>query len=332
MQIDISCRHQSWPLAGSFAISRGAKTSTEVVIAEVRLGVHCGQAECTPYPRYGETVDSVLAQIRSVGAQLADPSVQTKDALALLQTLLPAGAARNALDCALLDALAKVAGLPAHTLLGEPAPQPVVSVYTLSLDSAQAMGRAALERANVPLMKLKLAGEGDLERVAAVRANAPNARLIVDANEGWSRDQVVPFSRALADLGVQLIEQPLPANEDAYLAEIEHPVPLCADESCHTRDGLAALVGRYEFVNIKLDKTGGLTEALALRDAARALGFKVMVGCMMASSLAMAPAVLVAQGAEIVDLDGPLWLAQDWPNAMHYDGTVAHPAERSLWG
>ena len=328
--MQISAAHKSWPLAGAFSISRGTKTTTEVVVVEVHAGAISGHGECTPYPRYGETVESVLAQIADVTSQLH--SLAPRAAIDALQSLLAPGAARNALDCALWDVAAKSANQSAYALIGVPEPQPVVSAYTLSLGSSEAMGAAARKHASAPLMKLKLAGEGDLERVQAVRLNAPNSRLIVDANEGWSADQVVPFSQALAVLGVELIEQPLPAGEDAFLADIEHPVPLCADESCHTRDGLDELVGRYEFVNIKLDKTGGLTEALALREAARARGFKIMVGCMMASSLAMAPAVLVAQGAEVVDLDGPLWIAKDWPDALHYDNTTAHPAKTALWG
>lgn len=328
--MQVSARHVSWPLSGTFAISRGAKTTAEVVVAEVRLGDALGRAECTPYPRYDETVASVIAEIEQA-AQALD-GLAPDAAHDKVDALLRAGAARNALDCALWDLRAKMADRAVVDLAGEPASQPVQSVYTLSLDTPDAMGAAARAHAHLPRMKLKLAGDGDLERVAAVRENAPSSALIVDANEGWSVAQVEPFSAELGALGVEMIEQPLPAAADALLAEVAHPVPLCADESCHTRADLERLKGRYEFVNIKLDKTGGLTEALALRDAARAHGFKIMVGCMLASSLAMAPAVLVAQGAEIVDLDGPLWLADDWPDAMYYDVTLAHPAPRDLWG
>jgi L-Ala-D/L-Glu epimerase len=325
--MQLEARRVSWPLAGTFAISRGAKTQSDVVQVALTDGIYTGHAECTPYPRYGETVDSVLEQLEQAAGALSE-----RTDVRAIQALLPAGAARNALDCAWWDLQAKSQGTSVVALFGLAAPRPVVSAYTLSLDSPEAMGRAAAIHAHVPLMKLKLAGEGDLERVAAVRENAPNAQLIVDANEGWSADQVEPFSTALAALGVVMIEQPLPAADDALLSEVGHPIPLCADESCHTRDGLAQLVGRYEFINIKLDKTGGLTEALALRDAARGHGFRIMVGCMLASSLAMAPAVLVAQGAEIVDLDGPLWLAKDHEPSLVFVGTEISPPAPALWG
>ncbi|MEM7408593.1 MAG: N-acetyl-D-Glu racemase DgcA [Pseudomonadota bacterium] len=328
--MELSARHLSWPLAGTFAISRGAKTTAEVVVAEIRFDGALGRAECTPYPRYDETVESVIGELERAGKALAGQGPEA--AHTMTASLLPAGAARNALDCALWDLRSKLSGQSVASLVGEPSPGPVQSVYTLSLDTPEAMGEAARARAHLPRMKLKLAGDGDLDRVAAVRENAPSSTLIVDANEGWSVAQVEPFSAELGALGVDMIEQPLPAADDALLAEVEHPVPLCADESCHTRSDLARLAGRYEFVNIKLDKAGGLTEALALRDAARADGFKIMVGCMLASSLAMAPAVLVAQGAEVVDLDGPLWLARDWPDAMRYDVTLAYPAAPALWG
>lgn len=323
----LTARHHSWPLSGVFAISRGAKTTAEVVIAEISDGQHVGRAECNPYSRYGESVESVVAQLEGTAPKLVGIR-DTRD----VQSLLPPGAARNALDCALWDLLSKRNGRRVFAQLGVDEPEPVTSAYTLSLDTPEAMGCAAKEHAGHPLLKLKLAGEGDLERVAAVRENAPDARIIVDANEGWVPDQVAPFSAALAEFGVYMIEQPLPAADDAVLSEFEHPIPLCADESCHTTADLDHLEGRYEFVNIKLDKTGGLTEAMALNAAARVRGFRVMVGCMLASSLAMAPAVLVAQGAEVVDLDGPLWLAEDWDNALRYDGTVVHPSTPALWG
>ena len=323
----LQARRVSWPLAGTFAISRGVKTQSDVVQVSLSDGTSTGHAECTPYPRYGETVDSVVGQLEAVAAGLGEHTNVHG-----IQKLLPAGAARNALDCAWWDLQAKREGTSVVALFGLAPLVPVVSAYTLSLDSPEAMGKAAAVHAHVPLMKLKLAGDGDLERVAAVRENAPNAQLIVDANEGWSADQVEPFSAALAKLGVVMVEQPLPAADDALLSELDHPVPLCADESCHTRKGLGQLVGRYEFINIKLDKTGGLTEALALRDAARGHGFRIMVGCMLASSLAMAPAVLVAQGAEIVDLDGPLWLAKDHQPPLAFSGTEIAPPVFALWG
>jgi L-alanine-DL-glutamate epimerase-like enolase superfamily enzyme len=249
-----------------------------------------------------------------------------------LQSRMPPGAARNALDAALWDIEAKETGKPAHRLAGIEPPRALVTAYTLGLDSPEAMGRAAAEEATRPLLKIKLTGEGDLDRVRAIRAAAPHARLIVDANEGWTPQHFERYSGALAELGVALIEQPLPAGQDSALADLPHPIPVCADESCHTREDLTALRGRYEFVNIKLDKTGGLTEALLLADAARAAGFGLMVGCMIGTSLAMAPATLVAQQAEFVDLDAPLLLAHDRQPGLRYDGSTVFPPKPSLWG
>ncbi|MBT6274617.1 MAG: dipeptide epimerase [Chromatiales bacterium] len=323
----MSVEHQTWPLKGTFSISRGSKTVSEVVMAQVSDGEHTGRAECVPYARYGESIESVIAQLNGCAGALgfdADPRVS--------QHLLPAGAARNALDCALWDLYAKQQGSSVWCLAGLAEPQTVTTVYTLSLDTPENMGAAAKAQTARPLMKLKLAGEGDLERVAAVRENAPDSRLIVDANEGWQPSQVESFAAALADLGVSMVEQPLHSDADAVLADIAHPLPFCADESCHTREGLEQLVGRYDLVNVKLDKTGGLTEALALCERARELGFGVMVGCMMGTSLGMAPGVLIAQGAEYVDLDGPLWMAKDRVPPLAYAGSVVSPANPDLWG
>lgn len=319
--------HQSWPLAKAFSISRGSRTTSEVVVAEIQDGAHIGRAECMPYARYDETVEGVVADIERFAGPIAEGMDRTA-----LQDALPAGAARNALDCALWDLEAKRRGKPVWQLAGLEAPGSLVTAYTLSLDTAENMAKAAAENAHRPLMKLKLTGEGDIARVSAVRAAAPQTRLIVDANEGWTQEMVEPFSAELAPLGVEMIEQPIPAAEDAVLADCDHPVAICADESCHTSADLDALEGRYEMVNIKLDKTGGLTEALALRDAARARGMQVMVGCMIGTSLAMAPAVLVAQGAEVVDLDGPLLLARDHPNGLVYEGSSMNPPDPALWG
>jgi len=319
--------HQSWPLAGAFTISRGSRTTSEVVVAEITDGEHVGRAECMPYARYNETVASVIAEIE----RFAAPVAEGLDRAALHESL-SAGAARNALDCALWDLEAKRKGKPVWQLAGLNAPGPLVTAYTLSLDTPENMAKAAAQNAYRPLMKLKLTGEGDIARVSAVRDAAPDTRLIVDANEGWSLEMVEPFSAELAPLGVEMIEQPIPAAQDSVLADCVHPVPVCADESCHTSADLDALDGRYEMINIKLDKTGGLTEALALRDAARARGMTVMVGCMIGTSLAMAPAVLVAQGAEVVDLDGPLLLAKDQTNGLVYEGSTMYPSEAALWG
>ena len=249
-----------------------------------------------------------------------------------MQRALPPGAARNALDCALWDLEAKLSGRPAYELAGLAAPRPISTAYTLSLDDPETMGRAAAQHADRPLLKIKLAGRDDLDRVAAIRANAPDSTLIVDANEGWSADQVEPLSAALARLGVALIEQPLPAAQDALLAEFEHPVPFCADESCHTAADLAELAARYEYVNLKLDKTGGFSEGLRLAAEARACGLDLMVGCMIATSLSMAPAVLLAQQARFVDLDGPLLLQKDREHGLRYEGSLLHPPHPQLWG
>ena len=249
-----------------------------------------------------------------------------------LQDALSAGAARNALDCAFWDLEAKRSRKRAWALAGLDRPAPVETAYTIGLDTPAAMGAKARANAYRPLLKVKLTGAEDLDRVAAVRENAPHARLIVDANEGWRPDQVEPLSRALQKLHVQLIEQPLPAGQDEALAGLARPIPLCADESCHTRADLGRLAGLYDAVNIKLDKAGGLTEALRLRDAAARLGLGVMVGCMVSTSLAMAPAVLAAQGADFADLDGPLLLARDRSPALRYEGSIVYPPEPGLWG
>jgi L-alanine-DL-glutamate epimerase-like enolase superfamily enzyme len=329
---DLSVRQESWPLAGSFTISRGTRTTAETVVVELTQSrddgrVVLGRGECVPYARYGETVAGVIAAIEGLRTRIE----AGLDRIGL-QDLLPPGAARNALDCAYWDLEAKRAGQPVWQLCGLPPLEAVTTAYTLSLDAPEAMGRAAAENAARPLLKLKLAGPDDLARVEAVRANAPETRLIVDANEGWSLDDYEALAPKLAALGVVLIEQPLPAGQDAPLAGTHRPVPVCADESCHATDSLAEIAGRYDAVNIKLDKTGGLTEALKLKQAAQAQGFQVMVGCMLATSLAMAPAVLVAQGAGFVDLDGPLLLAGDRPGGLTYDGSTLHPPEPALWG
>lgn len=333
----LSVRRETWPLAGSFTISRGTRTVAETVVVELSFTgdahsgdsgrVVRGRGECVPYARYGETVDGVIAAIEGLRPRVEDGLDRIG-----LQGLLPPGAARNALDCAYWDLVAKRAGHPIWQLCGLSPLEPVTTAYTLSLDTPEAMGRAAAANAARPLLKLKLAGPDDLARVEAVRANAPETRLIVDANEGWTLDDYVQLAPKLAMLGVVLIEQPLPAGEDAPLAGMQRPVPVCADESCHATDSLAELAGRYDAVNIKLDKTGGLTEALKLKQAALAQGYQIMVGCMLATSLAMAPAVLVAQGAAFVDLDGPLLLKADRPGGLRFEGSTLHPPEPALWG
>jgi L-alanine-DL-glutamate epimerase-like enolase superfamily enzyme len=319
---------ETWPLASAFRISRGSRTETEVVVATLTDGACTGRGECMANPRYGESPQAIVATLAALAPDIESGKLDRTR----LQQVLPAGAARNALDCAFWDLEAKRAGKRAWQLAGLAAPQPVETAYTISIDTPAAMAAVAKANAYRPLLKVKLSGAEDLERVAAVRANAPEARLIVDANEGWTPEQVQPLSTALHKLHVQLIEQPLPADMDDALAGAVRPIPVCADESCHTRADLDRLADRYDAVNIKLDKSGGLTEALLLRDAAKRRGLAVMVGCMVATSLAMAPALLVAQGAAFADLDGPLLLARDRTPALRYDGSIVHPSKPALWG
>jgi L-alanine-DL-glutamate epimerase-like enolase superfamily enzyme len=318
---------EEWPIRGTFTISRGSRTKAEIIVVELSEGTHLGRGECVPYARYGESLESVRRQIEELAGAITS-GLSRED----LQDALPAGAARNALDCAMWDLDAKRAGKSVWELAGLPAPGPLTSAYTLSLDSPSVMRDAACDNAARPLLKLKLAGPDDLARVEAVRSGAPDAAIIVDANEGWTADIYAALAPKLAALGVEMIEQPLPADADAALAEMERPVPVCADESCHDRASLPELEGRYDMINIKLDKSGGLTEALALKTQAEAMDFKVMVGCMLSTSLAMAPALLVAQGVQVVDLDGPLLLAQDRDHGLRFEGSLVHPAETALWG
>ena len=321
MKIEVT--QDTFRLAEVFTISRGSRIEAQVLTVHIDRGGALGRGECVPYARYGETLESVTAQIEGLDLQL--------DRVAL-QGLLPAGAARNAVDCALWDIEAKHAGRRIWQMAGLAAPGPQLTAYTLSLDTPDNMRASAAKHAHRPLLKIKLGTPDDMARLEAVRAGAPDARIIVDANEGWSTEVYEDLAPHLLRLGVALVEQPLPAGADDMLAEIARPVPVCADESCHDRASLPGLRGKYDMVNIKLDKTGGLTEAFALRDAARAAGFGVMVGCMVGSSLAMAPAVLVAQGADVVDLDGPLLLAEDRDNALQYDAAGVHPPVAALWG
>ena len=320
---------ESFPLAQTFTISRGSKTTAEVLVLELSRDGHTGRGESVPYPRYDETIVGATAAIEALRPRIEAGTLSR----ASLQGALPPGAARNALDCALWNLEAKLSGQPVHQLAGLCAPHSVTTAYTLSLAAPEAMGQAAAVNADRPLLKIKLGGDGsDLDRIEAIRAKAPDATLIVDANEGWSATQVEPLSSELAQRGVALIEQPLPAGQDALLAELEHPVPLCADESCHSASELEALATRYECVNLKLDKTGGLTEALLLVTKAKELGLELMVGSMVATSLAMAPAALLAPQARYVDLDGPLLLKQDREHGLHYDGSLLHPPQADLWG
>ncbi len=318
---------ERWPIAGSFTISRGAVTEVAVVVVTLADGRLRGRGECRPYPRYSENVDSVMTQIEAMRPRLTAGLTRAD-----LQQAMPPGAARNALDCAFWDLEAKRAGRRVHELLGLPAPQPVVTAFTISLGSADDMAKATAKAAGRALLKIKLGAAGDPERIAAVRAAAPRATLIVDANEGWGEDVLADNLAACAAAGVVLVEQPLPEGRDDALATIQRPIPVCADESAHDRASLSGLVGRYDAVNVKLDNAGGLTEALVMAAEAERLGFALMAGSMVATSLSVAPAMLVAQKARFVDLDGPLLLSADRPDGLVYSGSLVHPPTPALWG
>jgi len=323
----MTVREERWPLASAFVISRGAKTEARVVVVELGDGAHLGRGEAVPYPRYGETVEGVLDEIEALRNRVGSGL----DRIALQAALSP-GAARNALDCALWDLEAKRSGVRAWASAGLARLDPVKTCYTLSLASPAQMGDAARAARGRPMLKLKIGGADDLACVAAVRAAAPKTRLVVDANEALSFDDLRRLAPDFAKLGVQLIEQPLKAGEDAELEGYDSPVPLCADESLHTRRELADCARRYDAINIKLDKSGGLTEALALKRDAQGLGLEIMAGCMVATSLAMAPALLIAQGASVVDLDGPLLLAKDREPGLTFIGSMIEPPPSRLWG
>ncbi len=323
----LTARIERWPIAGAFTISRGAKTEAVTVVAEIRRGECTGRGECVPYARYGETPEATLAAILAMQDRLgAGLDRQT------LQALMPAGAARNALDCALLDYEAKAAGRRIWDLLGRPAPHPCTTAYTISLGTPEAMAAATAKAAYRPLLKIKLGGDDDAARIKAVRREAHECELIVDAYEAWTPANLERNLAACEEAGVTLVEQPLPAGQDDALADVRRPMAVCADESVHELSSLDGLRGRYDAINIKLDKAGGLTQALAMADAAQAMGFEIMVGCMVATSLSMAPALLVAQQARFVDLDGPLLLAGDRDDGLHYDASTVYPPNAALWG
>lgn len=317
-----------FPIAGKFTIARGSRTEAVVVTAAITEGAATGHGECVPYPRYGETVEGVAEAVEAIRPQIE--AGLTREAL---QGLMPAGAARNAVDCALWDLDAKRSGIRAHVTAGLTRWPPVTTAYTISLDTPEAMAEAAAKAAARPILKVKFGGpEGDIERIRAVRKAAPDATLIADANEGWTEANIEAHLDACAEAGYALVEQPLSAKADGCLSRIERPVPIMADESVHDRPSLQRLVGLYDVVNIKLDKTGGLTEALELADAAEALGFSLMIGCMVGTSLAMAPAMVLAPRCRFVDLDGPLLLARDREPGLRYEGSLVYPPEPALWG
>lgn len=324
----MSVEVERYPIAGRFTIARGSRTEAVVVAVTLHQDGATGRGECVPYARYGETVEGVVATIECLRTAM-EAGLSRAD----LQGAMPPGAARNALDCALWDLDAKLTGVPAHVSAGIDRLAPVTTAYTISLDAPDVMAEAAAAAAARPILKIKLGGpDGDLDRIAAIRRAAPDATLIADANEGWTAGTIEAHLAACARAGFALVEQPVPAGDDAFLSDLPHDVPLCADESLHDRLGLAELRGRYDAINIKLDKAGGLTEALALAAEARREGFAIMVGCMLGTSLGMAPALLLAPGARFVDLDGPLLLARDRAGGLRYDGSIVHPPQSALWG
>jgi len=327
MPLSLKVGTERFPIAGTFTISRGSKTEAEVVVVALSDGTATGRGECVPYARYGESIGGVVEAIEAIRGEIERGLARTE----LLAAMKP-GAARNAIDCALWDLEAKASGKPVSQTVCRVPPRPIATAFTISLGTPQAMAESARAAAHRPILKIKVGTSDDQARIEAVVRAAPRSRLILDANEGWSEDNIRDNLLMAARFGVALVEQPLPAGRDAMLRDIPHPVPLCADESVHTADGLAELSGRYDFINIKLDKTGGLTAALDLRDRARQAGFGVMVGCMVGTSLSMAPAVLLAQEAEFVDLDGPLLLARDREPGLRYEGSLVSAPSPALWG
>lgn len=327
MKRDLFVRAERFPLAAAFTISRGTKTEAAVLTCTIRDGANAGHGECVPYARYGETLENVTEQIEAARSAIENGASREE-----ILSIMKPGAARNAVDCALWDLEAKSGAGPVTERIGVATAKPLITAYTISLGEPEQMGAAARENAHRPVLKVKVGTEDDVSRIAAVAEAAPNARIILDANEGWTEDNIRKHLLAAARYRVAVVEQPLPAGRDEILRNIPHPVPVCADESVHTVEGLEQLLGLYDAINIKLDKTGGLTGALTLHQRARELGFGIMVGCMVGTSLAMAPAVLLAQDADFVDLDGPLLLAKDREEPLTYEGSLVYPPSPALWG
>ncbi len=321
----LTVRDETWPIAGDFRIARGAKSIAHVVVVEIEDKDMVGRGECVPYDCYGESVDGVIAQIRTFAGQIDALTIQS------LQSALPPGAARNALDCALWDLKAKRETAEVWQLAGLPRPTPMCTCFTVSLDEPTKMAEAARNAAHWPVLKVKLGRDGVRERLAAVKDGAPKADIVVDANEAWDMKLLEALLAAPPD-GVVLVEQPLPAAEDAMLAGLRPPIPLCADESIHDAVSLSGLVDKYQAVNIKLDKTGGLTEAIATARQAQTMGLRIMVGCMVGTSLGMAPALMLSPFAQWADLDGPLLLARDRTPPLPYEDGMVFPPSRVLWG
>ena len=319
-----------------FAISRGIDDNFDVVVVQLEQNGFKAWGEATPTEHYNESISQTESLIEDFRNRLENGMTRTE-----LQQEMPIGAARNAVDCALWDLEAKLAGKRVWELpeisqhLGaatNSAPGNVTTVYSLGVDTPEIMGKIAQKNSDRPILKIKLTGDGDLERLEAIRKNAPNSRLVIDANEAWTPEHYQRYVPEFKLLGVEMIEQPFPADNDSILKTLDHPIPVCADESCHDTADLERLVGLYEFVNIKLDKTGGLTEALRLQATAEDKGFRTMIGCMSATSLGIAPAFLIAQRAKIVDLDAPLYLYDDRPFPLKYDGSIVFPPSAELWG
>ncbi|MEB2843574.1 dipeptide epimerase [Rhizobiales bacterium RZME27] len=327
MRRHLEATTESFPIAGTFTISRGSKTEAEVVTCTISANEIIGRGECVPYRRYGEMIEGVLEAIRAM-----TPAIERGISRESLLTEMKPGAARNAIDCALFDLEAKAGGTTVAAMLGVTDLAPMITCYTISLSDPQTMAAQVAANAHRPLLKIKLGTENDAERIRAVRLAAPNARIVVDANEGWTEANIEHHLAVAAQANIELIEQPLPASNDAILAKIRRKVAICADESVHATKDLAALRDRYDAVNIKLDKTGGLTEGLAMKAEAKRLGFKIMVGCMVGTSLAMAPAVLLAADCDYADLDGPLLLARDRVPGLRYDGSLVSAPRPELWG
>ena len=321
-------REEEWPIEGAFTISRNSKTAAEVIVVEIHQDGQRGRGECVPYRRYGETREGTAEQIEKLRGEVENGSLARTG----LQTMLEPGAARNALDCALWDLEAKLSGIPVWRLAGLTEPKPMTTAFTISLDAPETMAEEAKENQHRPLLKLKLGGTDDILRVRAVREAVPDATLIVDANEAWTPLTFSEYGGELAELGVKLVEQPVPAGTDGVLDGLGRAVPVCADESIHDTSTLADVARRYDFINIKLDKTGGLTEALRLADAAKSTGIGIMLGCMVGTSLGMAPASLLGNVAQFVDLDGPLLLAEDRDPGIRYVDSTMHPPPPELWG
>lgn len=327
MSLSLKVEAERLPLRAPFRISRGVKTHADVVVATLRDGGVLGRGECVPYARYGETPESVAAELAQAGARIADG-----EPVEAVVASLTAGAARNALDCALWDLVARRDGVPAAQRIGRPSPGPMATAVTISLDTPQAMAAAAARGAGAPLLKVKLDAHEPTARLLAVAESAPDAKLIVDPNEGWSLPILQAMADTIARLPVAMVEQPLPADDDAGLEGLAYPAPLCADEAAHTSDDLERVAGRYQVVNVKLDKAGGLTEALRMADRARALGLGVLAGCMVSSSLSIAPALWIGAQADAVDLDGPWWLSADRAGGCRIDNGVIYPPQAGFWG